>query len=576
MGIDATVGLERLRFVIGELPEGQDAPRRRDVTVFEADGSIYEGPLISPSSFDGYSRCERIFGFDKLDKVPRVEKHYHIEGRRLHKEILEDWLLARIPPTSRSVIDSGVLKLFPPPRDGLRAEECFVLRAWSVEDGKSSAVVFWGFKDLEFEEQGEPNIGDLKTTSDLIWQKTRGDLKKDAQCIIYAADKLAEFPDVEELKMKWVYMTRSKPYKSADTPLEMSREHMEMQILRFLPVAQEMQKLYTQGTGLPPVETKKGDSYVSLNLKPNPQACSKYGGCAYASLCEDLKSTGTLRSLFAQDKEAKKRKTLRGQQREPKKERKMGTLSAIANQNKKPELAAKADAAEKAAPTKEVAPASTSKFAKPPSEEAEVSKAVAAATSGQKSGTLQSLLHMARGGEAPPAEEKVETPENTPEEIPSAAEATGINPPDAKPPEEVQKDEETVLAKAGDKQKNAKDAEEKKSEAGRGRPKGAKGKTPALSKAFILVVDCIPIKGIKHEYIDSLIEASRDEVEKDAEMDYRLIQYNDGPKALGAQILFDLDKEDVKGTYFVSSRSTEREVLESLMRRADVVIKGGF
>lgn len=602
----APLQLERLRFEINKKEDNDDPPRRKEISVFNADGTLYEGALISPSAHGSADTCMRMWVFDKIDKVPRVQKSYQIEGTRLHSELLEGWLLRREQPVSRSILDGGVMKLFPPPGGNLRAEECFVLRVY--QEGEEP-VVFWGFKDCEFEVNGKPRVNDLKTTSDMRWAKTRHELQRDIQCLIYAADRLAGFPNEDQIEMSWVYMTRNKPYKSKAVPVSISRALMLDRLEEFLPLARELQAFVLRADKLERVETKQG-KYAALLFPPTTNACNMYGGCDYQKqkLCSDITGIKGLRSFYAQGKESKHKKkaskllALAPEQNQEPEEKKMGFLSDLAK--KKPELADKVEDALENAPRQEVIPGSETPEAaeeqqkaaspKPPkkSEEKEsTSAAVRSAVSGKKSSTLQSLVLEARG--APPEPEE-------PAEPAEPVRARGVNPPDAKDPEEVQDLEENppeteaarkkrekaagVAARklereaakeaaAAEKQRTKEEKEEAKKA---GRPAGAKNKSPSLVKAFILLVDCVPLKGMDQTPVEELIAPSRTEVETEAEMDYRLIQYSEGPKMLGVQLLQDLPEKEVKGTFFVSSRTTEREVLDTLMRCADVVIKGGF
>jgi len=567
---------ERLCFKISKEEENDAPPRRKEIFVWNPDGSTYGGPLISASAWGSFDRCQRIWAFDKIDKVPRVETSYQKEGKRLHEELLEGWLLRREMPVSRSILDGGVLRLFPAPRKGLRAEECFVLRVY-VKGKRGEGVVFWGFKDCEYEVDGQPRVNDLKTTSDLRWRKTPGELQNDVQCVVYAADRLAEYPHAKEIRMDWVYMTRNKPYKSETTEVTITRELMLAKMSGFLPKAQEIQKIALQASEIPKIKTEKG-SYAALSFPASTSACQMYGGCDYKKqgLCEAGKGLKGLRSHFLQDKESKHKKSRRrllraapDDKREAtkKEERKMGLLEDLAA-GAGPEAATKAISAAKTAETVEISADDTQKAStpKPPRKddaEKSAASAVQAAVAGKPGSTLAGLVRQARGE---PQDEKEEAP----------APAEGINPPDARDPEEVQAEAAAPKETAATKKKREK--EEKAAaaeEAPAGRPAGSKNKKVALTKALILLVDAVPLKGVQAAPVEDLLASSRATVETDAGMDYRLIQF-DGPKMFGAQLLEDLKHQDLKGFFHVSSKTTEKEVLDSLIRCADVVIKGGF
>jgi hypothetical protein len=62
---------EKLRIeIVGDVAPGA-RPRREQLRVTEADGTLYEGQLLSPSALGTGEKCERAFGFTYIDKLPR-------------------------------------------------------------------------------------------------------------------------------------------------------------------------------------------------------------------------------------------------------------------------------------------------------------------------------------------------------------------------------------------------------------------------------------------------------------------------------------------------------------------------
>ncbi len=99
------------------------------------------------------------------------------------------------------------------------------------------------------------------------------------------------------------------------------------------------------------------------------------------------------------------------------------------------------------------------------------------------------------------------------------------------------------------------------------------GPATDLPFGFTLYIDVLPLKGSSMPSVDEFINPARDTLEKEAEKDYRLLGYQSGGM-LAAQILENFRAAPPMGTYYVHSKTTDKEVLEALMRKADVVYKG--
>jgi hypothetical protein len=191
------------------------------------------------------------------------------------------------------------------------------------------------------------------------------------------------------------------------------------------------------------------------------------------------------------------------------------------------------------------------------------------------------------------------------------AAGSAVNPPDAPEAEAAEEGEETelveeaneeVVEEGGEVEEQVEEtAEEEAPEEPAPPPKTTKKKViakkppveqPAVEEEpdaaeelatgaqFVLYVDCVAIKGLEMgrqvQDVEELIGPSRDAVEADAQMNFRLIEYGKGADVVAAQLEEALKAEKPLGRFHASGRIVDRQVLEVLCRYADVVIKGGF
>jgi hypothetical protein len=237
---------EKLRIeIVGDVAPGA-RPRREQLRVTEADGTLYEGQLLSPSALGTGEKCERAFGFTYIDKLPRKTTKAQEIGTATHAE-LEAWLRDGVPPRSPLLTSSGALSHFPPPKaPGLLVETVFAFRVTllrvpgaldvagareALEAGEDVSAVFYGYKDAQrlVDEAVPPivEVYDLKTTSGLQWRKTTEELLTDTQSAVYAADALLEIPGAQVASLRWVYTQTKGAHASVPTDAAIDWQRLE-------------------------------------------------------------------------------------------------------------------------------------------------------------------------------------------------------------------------------------------------------------------------------------------------------------------------------------------------------------
>lgn len=618
---------EKLRIeIVGTIPPG-GRPRRDQLHVFESDGSLYTGQLLSPSAIGTGEKCERQFGFVYIDKMPKKETLAQKVGTDTHAE-LEAWLTEGTPPRSHLLTSSGALVHFPPPKArGLLVETVFafrvtLLRAPEALDvagarevltaGEDVSAVLYGYKDaqliLPLALPPVVEVYDLKTTSSLNWKKTVDELLVDTQSVVYAADALLEAPGSDDVRLRWVYTQTKGAHRSSPTEVRMDWAHLE-QVL-----ANRVARAWRLGTLKETMS--KG---MAKTLKPNPRACGDYGGCDFLALCDDLKAATGFLSLAKQSRLEESRKPPAAATPQttttPSASRSKTMTSIMAKMRadiaqreggaaKVAGLEAQAKSTPVSSTTTPTAPTAPSVPAPPappaptpPAPPAPPTIASTPATAPKPAG-LRGILAKMKGEPAP---------------APAPVLAVGINPPDARPPglveapapapaptpaptEAPEAAPQAEVAPAPAPTPAPTEAAPQAEAARKPRAKKATAEAPAPASTekaplprdwaevdmpaslaapsgFMLLLDVAPVKGMAFSNIEDVISAARAKVELEAGMSYRLIEYNKGPAFLAEQVEENMRIEAPRGAFFASSYGLDKEVLDVLIRHAAVVMR---
>src|SRR5271166_4554171 len=240
---------------------------------------------LSASQVQTFSDCQRKWAWKYVAGVEEPPSPAAELGRAVHAELEKYLRGGEINFTTEVgyIAAAGLEHLPKPGTLGLRVEEEFHFEG-------PSGHSYLGYKDLEVPGVVQlAQIGivyDHKTTSDLKWQKTEDDLKKDVQATLYAVDYFRNHPDEADVELRWVYYQTKNTKKSAVTRLRVSQEQAWQRFLEIEQIAQQMGD----------ASTKR-----ALELAPNVNHCSAYGGCPHQGRC-NLSPFDKMRSHVEQNK----------------------------------------------------------------------------------------------------------------------------------------------------------------------------------------------------------------------------------------------------------------------------------
>lgn len=269
---------------------------------------------VSSSQTDTIKLCERKWGFEKLDGLPRPPNEFAQIGLDAH-EVLELWQEKghQIDLTTPiGMIVAPGLKFLPQPGSH-RTEHDFVF--------DTGRVVFHGRMDLRGPADASvQTVWDHKTTGSFNWLKTPQFLRKDAQAVIYgkAADIEARSKGLvwgqtlERIELNWVYYLRN-PNRPRSRKVQLNviynesvswpscpdnvrPEHFGVMTLgeleeRFAEIEEIGIKILTYYQQKP----------KAMDLPYNATACSAYGGCPYQDNPCTLTLGERIRAMEAQE-----------------------------------------------------------------------------------------------------------------------------------------------------------------------------------------------------------------------------------------------------------------------------------
>lgn len=224
---------------------------------------------VSPSQIEKVT-CERAYAFRYVARMESPTNASAETGSATHT-VLEEYLKdGTLPDQSSKVgeIATAGLHLLPPP--GTTEIERTITFASPI-----TGIWYTGRVDYSYRSPTTQRmvVGDHKTTSDFKWMKTENVLRKDPQALVYAAHSLLETGE-DSVELEWTY------YRTRGAP--QSRQ------IRVILTAKEVQDAF------PAVEERakialrilrETTSDTILDLPPNLDMCSAFGGCPYQHVC---------------------------------------------------------------------------------------------------------------------------------------------------------------------------------------------------------------------------------------------------------------------------------------------------
>ena len=221
------------------------------------------------TAFDPSTGCKRKWAFNKIEGITTPSTASQMLGTQMH-EAGENYLRNGTPPNLKKKPDrifASGMHLLPDPKTITGVEVGFDL----VFDEK---VTFHGFIDF----MGPNFAGDHKSTSNFRYMLSPKKLLTDPQGVIYGmyVAKHFDLGLTDKLSLIWVYyLTRGKP-EARKLEVETTRVQLER---TYFPLAEQATEL---------VELRNTVERA-LDVEPNYRACGAYGGCPFASKCEQSK-----------------------------------------------------------------------------------------------------------------------------------------------------------------------------------------------------------------------------------------------------------------------------------------------
>jgi hypothetical protein len=250
---------------------------------------------VSPSQADTISLCERKWGFEKLDGIPKPPNEYAQVGLDCH-EVLEEW-----QKTGKSIdLSTSVGKIVAPglkflPRPGTHLTE----HDFVYDTGR---VVFHGRMDLRGPADARvQSVWDHKTTGSFVWLKTPQRLRRDNQAVIYGKAAVEEAYEkglrwgqtLDRVELNWVYYLRNPDRPRSRKvqlvvvydensamparPQDVRPEHFG--VMTWAELEAQFAKI-EQDIGIK-ILSYHWEKRSAADLPHNFTACGAYGGCPY-------------------------------------------------------------------------------------------------------------------------------------------------------------------------------------------------------------------------------------------------------------------------------------------------------
>jgi hypothetical protein len=453
---------------------------------------------LSASQIQTFVDCQRKWAWRVIEGVEEPPNASAERGRAVHA-VLEQYLSGGAIDFTTEIgyiAAAGLEHLPKPGTPGLLIEQEFHFEG-------PSGHTYLGYKDLE-----QPGIvTDHKTTSDLKWQKTEDDLRTDVQATLYAVDYFRKHSNEPDVELRWVYYQTKNTKKSAVTKLRMTQSRAWDNFLEIEKIAEQMHVVSERR---------------ALDLPPNIDHCSAYGGCPHQGRC-NLSPFDKMRSYVEQNK-----------------------LTMLLK-NKKNGAAA-------SAPPAPAAPPAAVPLAFQPGGAHHGTAAASAPPSGGNK-----LLAKMRAGGAPAA----------------AVVPAAINPPEFQPPPVAAPTPVPVpatVAEAGQELAASLADPQGGEKRGRGRPaKAAVPATGLVEKIKTLYINCGPV-GVAVVDASHLLVLAKKRI---GLADYRFAEYGQGPGMLVVAFVAELDAlEGVLPAVRLDTTTPEGAIIQNeLVARAGLVVR---
>lgn len=221
--------------------------------------------VISPSQLGVYDQCNRRWAWENIAGIRSPPTRSQILGTRVHA-VLEAYLRHGTPP-NRKTLEGRIalqgLACLPPPGVG-SVEKQFYLTT-------RSGAHYTGIADwIGWNPQLGAMVIDHKTTSSMIWAKTKEELEYDVQALLYAIFACI-WMQVDHVTLRWNYVqTNAKAARIVELTLHLA------QIIERFPIVEARAAEMT---------AHRKNKTHPLRVLPNPLACANFGGCPHQERC---------------------------------------------------------------------------------------------------------------------------------------------------------------------------------------------------------------------------------------------------------------------------------------------------
>lgn len=512
--------------------------------------SVSQGSTFDDKGGKGKSGCNRKWGFDKIDRIPRPENPVLEFGKRGHS-IAERWIKKGTPPPDTpegNTFKLGIKKdwLPAPKTRGIYTEEVFARIMHEIADD----LCFIGYIDIvDVRDPLHAIVIDHKFTKDLRYAMDEADLRADLQAIGYARILFDE-TEAQRVTCRWIYYCAVQPKPKEGQPLKPRKpkaaKKVEITFERGDAFNKKWERFVEVARG---IHTAKNTVTSAHELPANALCCESYGGCPFAKddpatdepYCK-RSDEDVFRSHWAQFEKTNKRKG--------------AAMGGLFDKIKKREAESAAEAAALGATPTEETPA--------------------AASSGGLDGAIDK---MAAGNKVPLKGEAKVTPQGRAGGLNAAMDAgknDGINPPEQHQPDSGEADPTPETDAEKKKRETAEKRAAKKAE--KDAAAAAAGAATAPTQVGMTVfIDCLPVKGIHPtvQLVDILAPSMVVVMKKIDQPHWNMAEYSGGAALLA--VAFDewLDANPQSGVIVVDGSTAEsRAVREVLISHAKHVVRG--
>ena len=236
--------------------------------------------FVSPSQLETFDLCKRKWAFQQIKNRRRTEdttaQTFGITGHTHAQNWLKQGTLP--PDTPEGAAMRQGIEHLPAPSPEILTEHEFAL-------GLFNEIVLAGQIDVMVPphlHNGRPLVIDHKFTKDIRYAKTHADLANDNQAVIYGVVAMETYK-VKEVEARWLYYVASgkavrKPKGARPVSRVLTFDGMQEPWNRIVQTCDEL-------------ATLKRNVTKAHDVEPTVTACTAFGGCEFADICERPKGS---------------------------------------------------------------------------------------------------------------------------------------------------------------------------------------------------------------------------------------------------------------------------------------------